>query len=127
MPYETNSHLMSCSDSYQDKNTMLMVWALPKNVKQEKNMSVQLVQTLFSNEGEGSLYQSLKSLNYVSSIDCDVYYGVQTAFRLVTFELELSESGLANYKKVLAFVFEYLKKVKEEWLKDGKVLNCWTE
>ena len=39
----------------------------------------------------------------------------------------LTEDGLQNVKKVVALIFEYLRKLQEEWLAEGEILNVWQE
>ena len=39
----------------------------------------------------------------------------------------LTDDGLQNYQKVLALFFEFQRKIKEEWLADGRVLDVWQE
>ena len=43
----------------------------------------------------------------------------QTAFKLLMFDFTLTETGMKDYKKVLAIIFEYIRKVREEWLSAG--------
>ena len=57
--------------------------------------------------------------NYVNSIEVDANDILKTAFKLFTVEIELTESGLVAYQEVIAIIFEYLRKVKDEWLVDG--------
>ena len=46
---------------------------------------------------------------------------------MFTFEIDLTETGAQNYREVIALVFEYLRKVKEEWLADGQTLDLFDE
>ena len=50
------------------------------------------------------------------TIDFSLNSEIKTAFKFYTFELSLTEKGLKNYKIVLALVFEYIRKVRDEWL-----------
>ena len=61
----------------------------------------------------------LNRRNYAQSICIDENFLLKTAFRMFTFEIDLTETGLLNYKEVIALVFEYLRKVKLEWLDNG--------
>ena len=56
-----------------------------------------LIMALLDHEGEGSLYQSLKSLNYVQDIDTDDNLCIATPFRMWTLEFALTEVGVENY------------------------------
>ena len=69
----------------------------------------------------------MKGLNFISSCHSTLSAEPRTAFRLFTFELDLTDSGMKNYKMVLAIVFEYLRVVKDEWLTDGKGVNLFNE
>ena len=50
---------------------------------------------------------------------------IKTAFKCINIEITLTEDGIQNYLKVLAIFFEYKRKLLEEWLPDGKVLDVW--
>ena len=39
----------------------------------------------------------------------------------------LTDEGLRDYKKVIALIFEFKRKIEEEWLANRKVLNVWQE
>ena len=41
--------------------------------------------------------------------------------------MELTDHGLKNSKKVLALFFEYIRKVKDEWLANGQTLDLFNE
>ena len=45
---------------------------------------------------------------------------IVTPMRFITFEYGLTDLGLENYQKVIAIIFEYFRKVSEEWLADGR-------
>ena len=69
----------------------------------------------------------MKGLNLISSCQSILSSEPKTAFRLFTFEINLTDSGIKNYKKVLAIAFEYLRVVKDEWLTDGKGVDLFNE
>ena len=60
-------------------------------------------------------------------MDSDDVQSISTAFKCVDLGLTLTEEGLKNYGKVLALVFEFIRKLKEEWLQEGEVLDVWQE
>ena len=49
----------------------------------------------------------------------DIPNGIQTPFKMISVEFELSDTGIQNYQKVIAIIFEYLNIVKLQWLKGG--------
>ena len=75
--------------------------------------------SLIKHKGQNGLYSTLKKLNLIANIDLDENSLLQTSFRFISFELELTEFGLKNYKQVLALVFEYIRKIKDEWIPNG--------
>ena len=89
--------------------------------------SAYLIMALLDHEGEGSLYQCLKSLNYVQDICTDDNACIATPFKMWTLEFALTEVGIENYQKILALVFEYIRMVKDEWLAKNKILDVWKE
>ena len=44
---------------------------------------------------------------------------MKTAFKLLSLELTLTDTGMKAFREILAIVFEYLRRVTEEWLADG--------
>ena len=46
---------------------------------------------------------------------------------MFTIEIELTETGIQNYQKVIALVFEYLEIVKTQWLASGEPLDLFKE
>ena len=53
--------------------------------------------------------------------------GIITPFRLISLEVELTDTGIKNYTRVLAIIFAYLKLVKDKWLANDKPLDLFTE
>ena len=99
----------------------MIVWTLEADTaRQEKWKSSSLILSLLDNEGEGSLFQCLKALNYVRDIETDSPEGIDTPFWMISIEFDLTETGIANYQKVLALIFEYIRTVKDLWLQKGK-------
>ena len=74
------------------------------------------------------MYQCLLGLGLVSGIEFVLNPEILIAFRFLTFEVMLTESGLKNYEKVIAVVFDYLRIVKDVWLKsDTDTLDFFKE
>ena len=73
------------------------------------------------------MFDVLKTLNFLTDLEIDTNTCIQTPMRFITVELTLTDTGLENYQKVLALVFEYLRKVREEWLADGQEILFFKE
>ena len=52
---------------------------------------------------------------------------LKSAFRLFTVEVDVTESGIIAYQEVIAIVFEYFRKLRDEWLSDGNTLDLFDE
>ena len=65
--------------------------------------------------------------NYISEIEMDDNQAMKTAFKLLSLELTLTDTGMKAFREILAIVFEYLRRVTEEWLADGQTLDLFDE
>ena len=119
LPFEGNANEFVLQNSYQDIQKIMFSWAIRNDDKRFDKNSMTLIRTLLDHKGKGSLFSCLTDLNYAQSFDLDENFCCKTAFRLFSMEIELSESGLLNFREVIALVFEYLRKIKEEWLANG--------
>ena len=52
---------------------------------------------------------------------------LKSAFRLFTVEVDVTESGILAYQEVIAIVFEYFRKLRDEWLSNGSSLDFFDE
>ena len=128
MPFEGGENEVIYCDSVCDANSVSLFWTLPHDAYDYQNkQSLILILSLLANESEGSLLSCLKSFNYASGVTADDVCSILTPFRLISFQLLLTEEGIQNIEKVLAVFFEYKRKLEEEWLADGKVLDYWQE
>ena len=87
-------------DSVTDLNKLILSFTVQKDPSgrfEHSKKSINLIFQLIDHRGEGSLFQCLKALNYVVEIETDTSDCLQTAFRLFTIEIELTETGLQNY------------------------------
>ena len=73
------------------------------------------------------MFDVLKSLNYIQSMDIDPSSCMRTAMRFLTMEFVLTHTGIESYEKVLAIIFEYLRKVREEWMPNGEEIQFFKE
>lgn len=96
-----------------------MAWDLESGEDEELANSLILVRELLVHKGKGSLYATLMDRNYISEIEFDDNTMTKTAFRLLTLELTLTETGKLAFREIIAIIFEYLNKAKDEWLADG--------
>ena len=62
----------------------------------------------------------------ISDIETDDVASISSAFKIINVEMTLTETGLQSYRKVIALLFEYKKKL-EGWLLEGKALDVWLE
>ena len=60
-------------------------------------------------------------------MDMDPSSCIRTAMCFLTMEFVLTHTGLENYQKVLAIIFEYLRKIKEEWMPNGEEIQFFKE
>ena len=56
MPYEGNAHEMMVLQSFADANTLFFVWCIPVDFKRFEKKSLELIESLFSHKGDGSLF-----------------------------------------------------------------------
>ena len=108
-------------------NKLFLMFSVPSDLKNAFKRSPHLVCQLFDHRGPGSLFACLKDLNWVLEIECDTSDCLKTAFNMLSIEFELTEAGLLNYKKILALIFAYIDKVRDEWLATGEALPVLEE
>ena len=107
---------MIVMNSYADLNQLVLIFNYRRDYESDGKKSINLLYSLFNHRGQGSLYQSLKSLNYISSIKFALNGELQTAFNFINFNLTLTEKGMQNYKQVLSIVFDYFQMVRTQWI-----------
>ena len=119
LPFEGRTHELIVSNALQEVSKLSLTWAFENDAERFQKKSLTLIGTLIDHKGKGSLYSLLADRNYVQAIERDEAFCMKTAFRLFMVDIELTETGLLCYREVIALVFEYFRKVKEEWLADG--------
>ena len=118
---------MIVMNSFADLNQLVLIFTFKRDFKIDATKSINLLYSLFNHRGQGSLYQCLKSLNYISSIRFSLNNELKTAFNFINFNLVLTENGIKNYKKVLALTFEYFRIVKDEWIGKRQRIHLFEE
>ena len=98
MPYEGKEDEIIVMNSYSDLNRMFLSFFLPQDAKRYEKKSLNLLMSLFNHKGQGSLFQCLKGLNYISSCSSSLLGEPRTSFRIFMFEIDLTESGIVNYE-----------------------------
>ena len=106
---------------------MTLVFCMKNAIDAKQDAHLKMIIDFLNHRGEGTLYDILKSLNYLQEMDVDPSTCLRTAMRFMTVELVLTQTGLQNYEKVLAITFEYLRKVREEWLPEGEEILFFKE
>ena len=120
---------MITMQSNADSNEMYLIFSLPNDPARPERFekkSLNLILSLTNHRGEGSLYQCLKGLNYITRISLELNGEIHTAFRFISISIGLTQHGIENYKKVFGLVLEFFKIVREDWLKDGPI-DLFTE
>ncbi len=116
MPFAGNEHEMLVMQSFSDANILQLTWCIPADANRFEKKSLELVANLMKHQGEGSIYQCLKTNNLISDMDFNLNPEIKLSFRYLTLEIQLTDHGLIEYERVLAIIFEYIKIVKDEWL-----------
>lgn len=127
LPFEGNTHEMAVQNASQEVYKLSMIWTFPNDEERLSKRSLALLSELLKHKGEGSLFATLASCNFVTEFELEEPLMFKTAFRLFSFDIELTENGMLCFREVLALVFEYLRKVKDEWLAKGQSLAFFDE
>ena len=104
-----------------------LLFTMPDDPERDIGGNLQILVSLLSHRGEGSLYDLLIQQNYITEMDFDTVAEIWTLNRMVSLQLTLTDKGLNCRDKVLALVFEHLRRVREEWLADGKKIAFFEE
>ena len=116
LPYSGQENEMVIMNSFQDLNKLCLFWMIENDWEKFSKKSLNLLDSMICHQGEGSLTNCLKSLNYAASLETDCNTDIKTAFRMYSIEIDLTQTGVNNYRKVLAIVLEYLRLLREEWI-----------
>ena len=128
MPFQGNENEMIVLDSIADLNKITFIFSIPKDPERfEKKQSIDLIFGLLEHQGEGSLFNCLNELSLITKIESDKNTCKSSCYKFFTIEIELTEKGMKNYQKVIALFFEYLRKVKEEWLANEQTIDFFNE
>ena len=106
---------------------MLLSWDFHNDEERIAKNSLTMLEQIFRSKAKGSIYALLAKLNYVTQIDVDANDILKSAFKMFTVEFELTETGMLAYRELIALMFEYFRKVKDEWLEGDKPLDLFEE
>ena len=81
------------------------------------NRSHTLFNQILGHEGNQSIFQYLKSLNYAEELYTEVFGSFKTICDIVSIEITLTELGFKNFVKVLSLLTDYIKQATN-WLKE---------
>ena len=91
LPYAGEENEMITMETIADRNQMTLVFSLQADYERFEKKSLNLLYSLINHKGGGSLYQCLKSLNLITSIQIELNTEVMTAFRFITVGFKLTE------------------------------------
>ena len=104
-------------------NQMNLIFCLKNDPQRFELKSLNIILSLTNHRGDGSLYQCLVGLNFITSISLELNGEVCTAFRFITVTLNLTPHGYNNYKKVLGLVLEFFAIVNDVWLENDQPIH----
>ena len=114
-------------NSQAEINKMLLSWDFHNDDERLAKNSLTMLEQLFRNKASGSLFALLVEKNYIHQIEVDENAILKTCFRLFTVEFEMTENGVIAFREVIALVFEYFRKVRDEWLVNDEPLTLFEE
>ena len=99
MAYDGNLGEMLVMTSISDLNKLVLTFCLKSDSERsDQSQHLKLAKELVSHQGEGSIYDCLKSLNYLTDMEIDTNSCIVTPMRFITFEYGLTDLGLENYQ-----------------------------
>ena len=116
LPFQGNQDQLICMNTIQDCNILNMTFEVEYDYFRLYKQSLEHLTQLIGHEGPGSLFQCLKTLNFVSSLGTELSSSHITLFCQVVLTIELTEEGLSSYKQVLSVISEYFRQCSEHWL-----------
>ena len=105
----------------------MLFWDFHNDEERISKNSLTMIQEILRSKAKGSLFSLLVKNNYANQIDVDPNDIFKSVFRLFTVEIDVTESGMLAYQEVIALVFEYFRKLKDEWLDNGNTLDLFDE
>ena len=127
LPYEGNEDEMIVMEANADFQQITLVFCLHNDFERFEKKSLNLIYSLINHKGEGSLYQCLRGLNYITNIELTLNNEIFTAFRFITIQAGLTEEGIINFRKVLALILRFFSEVTDKWLASGEELDLFKE
>ena len=127
LPFEGLRNQITIMNSNAELNKILLSFDFHNDDARLAKNSLTMLEQLFRNKASGSLFSLLVDKNYVHQIEVDENALLKSCFRLFTIEIELTETGLLAWKDVIAFVFEYFRKVRDDWLVNNEPLTLFEE
>ena len=69
LPYAGREHEMIAMDTFADYNSITLIFCMPNDSERFDKKSLNLIYSLINHKGDGSLYQCLHTLNYITNIE----------------------------------------------------------
>jgi len=105
----------------KDLRNLSLSWPLPDLIKEYESAPCSYVSHLIGHEGPGSLLSYLKKEGLANDVCAGEKSGAR-GFSFFNVDIDLTETGLKEYKKVIHTVFQYINMIKNtgplEWVFD---------
>jgi insulysin len=104
---ESKKNLLIQAKTLKEMRSMYITWLIPDQRPYYNTKPEQYLTHLIGHEGEGSLYQSLKTRGWITSLSagCDSDAHGYNFFQI---SLDLSPSGWENYEEILKWIIQYV-------------------
>jgi insulysin len=96
---------------FKDTNKMIIVTEIPIKHKSLLDNPLILLQWIFENRTENSLYDILNKKKYIISMIFDTLFSYND-YMIIIIEFELTEDGYKNIDDIIQIYFEYIKSIK---------------
>lgn len=104
-------------NTLEDKRTLALHFALPPAKEHFKSKPIRYIQTLLGHEGDGTLFEVLKSKNYLKNMYASTWSPDDYTHMNVYFEL--TNEGYDNIDEVTDYFFSYVEKIKQDGVNEA--------
>jgi insulysin len=109
---ENKKNLLIQAKTLKEMRSMYITWLIPDQRPYYKTKPEEYLTHLIEHEGEGSLYQSLKTRGWITSLSADCNSNAH-GYNFFRISLDLSQSGWENYEEILKWIVQYVSLLRQ--------------